>query len=376
MFNHTAKAMQTDETDFREVVCNNPDGIVIIGKDRTVQFVNPAAEAFLCAKAEQLTGCVFPLPLEEGKVTQVDIFGHSKEPGVAQMRVVETKFNGRDAYLVSLSDITEHCLTEEKLSKEIEKLQECNRLKDEFVTVASHELGTPLSIITGAVKLILDEMPGRIKPEQRDILATAMENAQRLARIVESLLTVSKIESGKLDLQIATVDICELIRHTVSDYENIARQKGICLDCEVPPNKVDLCLDPDKTRQILINLISNSIKFTPEGGWVKVICSKADEEISISVGDCGVGIAEKDIPKLFDKFARFGRKAGPGEKGTGLGLTIVKKLVELQGGRIDVESEPGKGTIFTVFLPLTVKPITKELTNQTDGLVENIIANN
>jgi len=250
-----------------------------------------------------------------------------------------------------IKNITERKLAEEKLIKANEKLEEYNKLKAEFVSTASHELRTPLSIIMGAIKLVLDEIPGEIVPEQREILSEAMENVQRLNNTVSSLLNISKIESGKMDWKAESVDICGLVSDTVSNCKGLAREKGISLDYETSQRSVEILVDPDKIKQVLINLISNSLKFTPQGGWVKVSCAEEDGEILVSVEDCGVGIAQEDIPKLFDKFTQFGRKAGPGEKGTGLGLAISRKIVELANGRILVESELGKGSKFTFTLP-------------------------
>ena len=149
---------------------------------------------------------------------------------------------------------------EEELRKANEKLKEYDQLKSEFVSITSHELRTPLSIITGAIKLVLDEIPGKIVPEQRDVLTTAMENVERLSKIVDSLLNISRIESGKLNLQTTSVNICELIENTVSNYKPLAQEKGIHLDYELPRKSLDILLDPDKTKQVLINLISNSLK--------------------------------------------------------------------------------------------------------------------
>lgn len=292
------------------------------------------------------------------------------------MRTAEIAWEGESAILVSIRDITKRKQTEETLKEANEKLIEYNQLKDEFVSTASHELRTPLSIIMGAIRLILDEIPGKIVTEQKDILTTAMENVKRLGRIVDSLLTISKIESGKLDLQKTVVNICELIKGTISQYKPLAQKKTISLDCEVPEQGIDICLDPDRIKEILINLISNSVKFTQEGGWIKVTCSKQNQEVQIRVQDSGVGIAEKDIPRLFDKFTQFGRKSGPGEKGTGLGLAIAKNLVEMQGGNIEVESEVGKGTTFTISLPLTTETKAEASPAETDQLVENALANN
>jgi len=273
-------------------------------------------------------------------------------------------------------DITERKLAEEKLEEANEKLTEYNRLKDEFVSTASHELRTPLSIIQSAIRLILDEIPGKIVEEQRDVLDTAMENVKRLGRIVNSLLNISRIESGKLDLQKTVVNICGLIKETVSEYKTLAEEKGISLDYEIPQQGVDIYLDPDKIKEVLTNLISNGLKFTPEGGCVKVSCREQGGKVQICAQDSGVGIAKEDIPKLFEKFTQFGRKAGPGEKGTGLGLAIAKKLVEMHGGKIEVKSELGQGTTFTISLPLAPKDVTEGIPIETDELLESTLAHN
>jgi len=266
-------------------------------------------------------------------------------------------------------DITEQKLAEKKLTEGNAKLREYNKLKDEFISTTSHELRTPLSIIMGAIRLVLDEIPGKIVPEQRDVLVMAAENLKRLARIVDSLLSISRIESGKLDLEKTNVNICKFIENTVSHYKNLAQEKELSLECEVPKQEILIPLDPDRMQQVLINLLSNSFKFTPKGGTVKVTCSKKEDGISFSVQDSGKGIAKKDMPKLFDKFTQFSRKAGPGEKGTGLGLAIVKRLVEMHGGRIEAQSKINKGTTFTVFLPLSCESGKEGLPKEAEELV-------
>jgi signal transduction histidine kinase len=370
------KTLQAIETNLRKIILTSSDGIVIVDRDGIVQFVNPAAESLFGRKAKEILGELFGLPLMKGDLIEVDIVHGGGGVGIAEMQVVETERNGQSACLTLLRDITERKKAEEKIRKANEKLKEYNQLKDEFVSTASHELRTPLSITMGAIRLVLDEIPGQIVEEQRDVLAMAMESVKRLSRIVNSLLTISKIESGTLDLQKTVVNICELIKDTVSNYEPLAQDNGLRLDCKVPEQSVDICLDPDKFKEVLINLISNSIKFTPEGGWIKVICTEQDKEILVSIQDSGVGIAKEDIPKLFDKFTQFGRKAGPGEKGTGLGLAIAKKLVEIHGGNIKVESEVGQGTIFTISLPLTTETLAEDLPAEADELMENTLANN
>jgi len=370
------KTLQATEANLRNTIRQNADGIVIVDSNGTLRFVNPAACSLFNRKPEELIGEAFGFPIAAGQSTEIEVFRRNGKQNTAEMHTVKIEWEGESVNLVSIRDITEHKLTEEVLKKANEKLTEYNQLKDEFVSTASHELRTPLSIIMGAIRLILDEIPGKIVAEQRDVLTTAMESVNRLTKIVDSLLTISRIESGKLDLQKTVVNICELIKDTVSNYKPLAQEKNLSLDFEVPEEGIGICLDPDRIKQILINLISNSIKFTPEGGWIKVGCVEQDGEVRICVHDSGIGVAKEDMPKLFDKFTQFGRKAGPGEKGTGLGLAIVKKLVDMHDGRIDVESEPNKGTTFTITLPLTTEAPVEDLPAETDELVENTLTNN
>jgi len=368
--------LKASKASFHNIVEKSADGIVVVDDDGIVQFVNHAAETLFGRKAKDLVGEMFGFPVTGGEVIELDIIRQNKEPGIAEMRVIETHWEGQGAWLALLRDVTERKASEERLKEANETLKELNRLKNEFVSTASHELRTPLSIIMGAIRLILDEIPGKIVEEQKEILDTAMENVKRLGRIVDALLNISRIESGKTNLQKTVVNICDLIKDTVSEYKPLAEKKTISLDCEVPEQGIDICLDSDKTKEVLINFISNSIKFTPEGGRVKVTCSTQNQEVQICVQDSGIGIAKEDIPKLFDKFTQFGRKSGPGEKGTGLGLAIAKKLVEMHGGKIDVESKVDKGTTFTISLPLTTETKAEDLPVETDEFVETTLANN
>jgi len=239
--------------------------------------------------------------------------------------------------VVSLKDITERTKIEQ--------------MKNEFIASVSHELKTPLTIIKEATDLVVDEIPGKIVEGQRDILTTAQENIDRLSNIINSLLDISRIESGKLKLYTKPVNMSELIKNTVSDFKYLAEQKGILLDYKVTQDKVDISCDADKIRQVLVNLIFNALKFTSQDGRIKVICNENGNEVIVSVQDTGIGISEENIPRLFDRFIQFGREPGPGEKGTGLGLAISKGIVELHKGRVWVESKLNKGSEFYFSLP-------------------------
>jgi len=235
--------------------------------------------------------------------------------------------------------------------KDITKRKKIEQMKDEFISSVSHELKTPLAIIKEVISLVIDEIPGKIVEAQRDILTTAQENIDRLSNIINSLLDISRIESGKLKLYTKPVNMSELIKNTVSDFKYLAEQKGILLDYKVPQAKVDIFCDADKIRQVLVNLIYNALKFTSQDGRIKVICNENGNEVIVSVQDTGIGISEENIPRLFDRFIQFDRKSGPGEKGTGLGLVISKGIVELHKGRVWVESKLNKGSEFYFSLP-------------------------
>ena len=314
-------------------------------------------ELFNCTEETYLT-CPHIQTLRTKKPAMLEFYepGMDTHLGISTFPILDDK-NEITGVVHITKDITARKQTEETLKKANEKLTEYNRLKDEFVSTASHELRTPLSIIQGAIRLILDEILGKVVEEQKEILIMAMENVKRLGRIVDSLLNISRIESGKMELHKTIVDVCQLIRETVSDYTNLALEKSISLECLTPLRSVNVCLDPDKIKQVLVNLISNSLKFTPENGWIRIVCTDLNEHVQISVQDSGVGIAQHIMPKLFEKFTQFGENISPREKGTGLGLSIAKKLVEMHNGKIEVESEVGHGAVFTITLPFTSRPV-------------------
>ena len=239
----------------------------------------------------------------------------------------------------------------EELENKNRELFKLDNLKSEFVSVVSHELRTPLSIIKEGVSLVLDGVIGEISPTQNKVLATSRNNIDRLSRIINSLLDISKIESGKVELKKKAVDLKVLIKNVVALFETKARERGLEIKVSLPPEeKLNLCLDEDRIIQVFTNLIGNSLKFT-ERGYIGISVVDKGSEFEFTVSDTGIGISAEDLPKVFRKFMQFGRVAGNGEKGTGLGLSIAKGLIELHDGRIWVESEPGKGSKFIFTLP-------------------------
>ncbi len=241
-------------------------------------------------------------------------------------------------------------LSFEELKLEIERHIRLEKLKDDLINTVSHELRTPLSITKEAISLVLEQVPGQINDQQAEILALAKKNIERLARIINSLLDVSRVESGKVRIQKEDFDLGSLVRLTAAAFETKAREKGLDFSVRLPGQTVTAYADEDKVSQILMNLVDNAVKFTARGS-IEVSVEDRGSAVECRVRDTGIGIAPHELPKIFDKFTQFGRKDGPGEKGTGLGLSIVKGLVELHGGDIRVESDLGRGTTVTFSLP-------------------------
>jgi len=359
------KVLGVTQQNMHTVIKNSADGLLIVDDNKIVLFMNPAAEVILGRKAPDLLGEPFGLPLTTDKPSEVQLVAADGSVTIAEVQAVRTEWENEPVYMATIRDITLRKKAQQEIEAANEQLRRFNDLKDEFVSMASHELRTPLSIIIGAVKLVLDQIPGKIVPEQKEVLETAMNNLGRLTRIVDALLDISKIESGKIELHKTNIDIRGLIEETVGECRRQAEEKGIRLGFRVPEQPLDLCIDGDKIKQVLMNLISNGLKFTPAGGSIKVECKAEQKEVQLSVSDTGCGIAEQDMPRLFEKFAQFGRKVGPGEKGTGLGLAISRGIVELHKGRIWAKSQQGKGTLFTFALPrLDSRDIVSELLEQ------------
>jgi signal transduction histidine kinase len=182
-------------------------------------------------------------------------------------------------------------------------------------------------------------------------VAMMERNAQSLIELVNDLLDASKLESGTMRLELASIDLRSLVNELRETMEPLAREKSLRMEVEIPADLPLVEADRAKLRRVLVNLVSNAIKFTSRGGRVTVSGAREDGHVRISVSDSGVGIAPEDVKRLFDKYEQARSRATRGEKGTGLGLYITKQLVELHGGEIAVESEVGKGSTFSFAIP-------------------------
>ena len=249
----------------------------------------------------------------------------------------------------------------DQLERANQELRKIDAMKSEFVSVASHELRTPLAAIKNAVQLMLSGKTGEINENQEKFLSMAERNINRLTNILNDLLNLSRIESGKIELKFENIELKAMIELTASSLRPHADGKSIQIEVEIPEQLPAVYGDQEKIEQILTNLIGNAIKFTPDGGKILISVKPLSHDkkegygnmVAISVKDTGIGIPAEHLDAIFEKFHQVERSLNRSVSGTGLGLAITKGLVEAHQGKILVESEVGNGSTFTFTLPIS-----------------------
>jgi signal transduction histidine kinase len=238
--------------------------------------------------------------------------------------------------------------------RDVTKEKEVERMKDEFVSIVSHELRTPMTAINGSLSLVLDGTVGEINEDQQDLLETAKNNTVRLIRLINDILDISKIESGKIQMKSEPCDIYTIVKESLAGIQGFAEKYGVNaaseLEKEIPP----FLADRDRIIQVVTNLLSNAIKFSHRDGTVHTIVTREEEQLRVAVKDEGIGIPPEYLGKVFEKFQQVDSSAVREKGGTGLGLPICKAIIEEHGGTMWVESEPGKGSSFIFIMPLRV----------------------
>lgn len=237
------------------------------------------------------------------------------------------------------------------------KLRELDRLKSQFLSVATHELRTPLSIILGYTSMLAESLADRLNAEERQNFSESIAATKRLIRLVNSMLDITQIEAGRATMHLAPLDLRQAVQSAAAFFAQEARQRKITLRTEVPMRLPRVTADAERIQQVLVNLVGNALKFTPPHGKITLTLRAAGaDHLELEVSDTGPGIALEDQPLLFHEFARVGRRGQ--EHGAGLGLAITRRIVEAHGGTIRVQSKPGKGAKFVVALPVgTAKAI-------------------
>jgi len=249
----------------------------------------------------------------------------------------------------------------EELAAANRKLAELDALKSQFLSVATHELRTPLTLLLGYNSMLAESLGDRLSTEEQQTLSESVAACKRLIRLVNSMLDLSQIQSGKMRMEFVETDLRALISSVVTLFQHEARQKKISLSATLPARLPALVADPERLQQVLINLLNNALKFTPEGGAVRVQARQParGEAVEIRVIDTGIGIAAEDQQKIFDEFIQLKQHVdGRHKQGAGLGLAIVRRVVEAHNGDIEVCSAVGKGSTFTIRLPVIPLPAT------------------
>ncbi len=254
-----------------------------------------------------------------------------------------------DVSLVRLADAYDTQLRETNA-----QLQRASEFKSEFLAKMSHQLRTPLTAIIGFCEVLLNGMDGALATEQTDDIGQIHKSGLVLLELVNDILDLSKIEAGQIQLAIQEVDLRDVSQEVVSTLFQLAEAKALSLTCDVEPAAQKVMADPGRVREILTNLTSNAIKFTPRGS-VTIRSKPVGAMAEISVIDTGIGIAVEAHERIFEEFRQANEKISRTYGGTGLGLSIARRLAELQDGRMGVESEPGKGSRFWFTLPLRAK---------------------
>ena len=245
----------------------------------------------------------------------------------------------------------ERRLVEREMEREMDRLRDMDRIKSEFLSNVSHELRTPLTAIKGSIENMVDGLTGEVNDRQRRYLARIAENAEQLSRLINDLLDLGRMEAGQLHLRPRSTSMSRLLEDAAESLRPLAEKRGIGLKVDPPREDIAVVADRDRLMQVLFNLMGNAVKFAGPGDSIELAARRQDDEMVVSVTDTGIGIPEKELERIFDRFYQVPSNAGAKTGGTGLGLPIARSLVELHGGRLWAErAEVGSRFLFT--LPL------------------------
>jgi PAS domain S-box-containing protein len=350
------------------------DGVIVLDIQDRIVDINPVAEGILTCVASEAIGqpALQILSRWPDLVERYHSLAETHTEIAVGEGVVRRYFDLRisplrdrqrhlTGRLIVLRDVTVRKEMEEALQRAKEVAEAANRAKDEFISVVTHELRSPLSSVLGSVGLLEDGEAGPISEEQRDFLHIIGANTKRMAALASDLADISRIESGQLQLEMGAVSLPEVIGEVVRSTRLQIKQKGQKLILQVSQDLPQVWADRIRLVQVITNLVSNAHKFTPEGGTIAIRAERtanrwdpqgAPQVVHIAVEDNGIGIQVEELDKLFQKFSRVGDRNARRVPGTGLGLSIAKNLVEMQGGRIWCESKFGQGSIFHFTVPM------------------------
>ncbi len=301
--------------------------------------------------------------LQEGRNEVFEVFAKKSNGTIFPIEVItyDLPYEGGVIHIASVKDITIRKESEAKLIAYQQKLEQqntelarANKLKNAFLANMSHELRTPLTAITGYAEVLLNQDFGPLNEDQKQYANDVYDAGIQLMELINRIFDLSKLDADKVTLHMQNINVDSLIQSALVIIRAQADAKGITLESSNHANNL-LFVDPVRIKQVFYNYLSNAVKFTPQGGVVKIIAEDADDGVQVEVVDTGIGIAQEDIPQLFQPFSQLDNAINRVYEGAGLGLSLSKRLVELHGGKVWVESKKGQGSTFAFWLPKTLK---------------------
>lgn len=341
------------------ILASTGDGLIVFDPDDIVTYINPAAATLAGLKPSKFLGKQMQLWKMLSMMPEENLDPAADGSQVREVRIEEPEHRIMDVRTDPVLDEQGRYLGYVATLHDVTAEREVGQMKNEFVSTVSHELRTPLTSIKGYIDLILDGEAGEINEIQREFLSIVKQNSDRLVELINDMLDISRIESGRIHLKIQPLDMCDLIAGAVDTFQAVSEQSGHKLIPKAPSNLPKAAGDRDRVGQVLMNFISNAIKYSPEGGSVTVKATFDDKNVTVSITDQGIGIAKEDQAKLFTKFYRVDSSLTREIGGTGLGLSICKSIIELLGGKVGVKSAAGKGSTFWFSLPVASQSLVR-----------------